>query len=201
MGELLMPGIFQDWHGLTFQDAIGDVVSAGALIYLDAAEKLSQIVLVAIAAGAAFVAKRQLGASATLELFNILEDEKAKAARSHVIRELAHKPFPDWDKADLAAAQKVGAIYSIVGALIKSNYASRRMFVEMYCSSIQRTYKILFPYRMDIYEKTNRDKNYWAGYEWLYQEAKNLHDLYPEDNHSPSATSAHVLAELHSEMR
>jgi len=151
-------------------------------LYLDFAEKISQIVLVIVATTAAVIAFRQVRTSSTLELFKILQDEKIVRARSHVIRNLESKPLSQWDEVDYGAAQDVSGAYNIVGVLLKSNFASRSMFIERYCSSIQRTYRHLQAYRADIYHKTNQDPYYWEGYEWLYSQACRLHDLYPDDS-------------------
>jgi hypothetical protein len=159
---------------------------------------LSQILLLVVAVGAAFVAFHQVSATKLFELLEFVEQEEFRDARRvvhfEIDREFANKQWwaddqhDDWEK----AAAKVCAFFDILGLIVKRSLFARihigaeSFFTREWSSSIIKARKALQPY---LAYRRETEPSAYHGFTWLYCRARRAHAKVREGASSDGRTA------------
>ncbi|HEC92311.1 MAG TPA: hypothetical protein ENI51_04860 [Candidatus Atribacteria bacterium] len=109
--------------------------------------------------------------TAFLELYKFLQDENFRTARRTLIR-LSGKKFKDWSEEEIYEAERACQSYDLAGIMFKHRLIDKALVVDERRDSIIKCWEAAKP-MIDEYRK-ERGKDFWDGFEALYEEAKKL---------------------------
>ena len=113
-------------------------------------------------------------------LHKYLSQEQFSAARKKVRTELYKKDYAEWTEEDREQANRVCASYDQAGILISARVINARTVKGFLSSSWGRSivdqYEGLTPFLEDLQTPTQKGKEFFQHFTWLYHEAKKYQD-------------------------
>lgn len=119
---------------------------------------------------------QQNGATANsiLILFQFLQEQEVREARQNVIRNLAAKPFADWDEGDRASAATVCSSYTTVAIVLQLALVPIEPIITHWGPSIMKCYAVVSPLIKEMQKPEHSGPTYWAAFDWLHSQAAGL---------------------------
>jgi len=113
--------------------------------------------------------KRATIAQAFFAIVSYLQTLECREARKILIK-LDEKDFTKWTDEQIKNAEIACSTYDGVGILLQKKVIDHRMITAEYRNSISRCWEHAQP-MIESYRE-ERGKDFWDGFEWLYENAK-----------------------------
>ena len=114
--------------------------------------------------------RRSTAAQHMLSLLSFIESDEIRAAMNLVYTTLHKKHFSQWTEDEQQAISKLGTSFSTAGTILQSGLMPLEPLIMGWEPSIRRCYQVLEPYMREMQKPENAGPQYWAGFEWLYDQ-------------------------------
>src|ERR1044071_4242390 len=113
--------------------------------------------------------RRSTAAQHILSLLSFIESDEIRAATNLVYTTLHKKHFSEWTEDERQAVSKLCSSFSTAGTILQSGLVPQEPLMG-WGPSIRRCYQVLEPYIREMQRPENGGPQYWAGFDWLYDQ-------------------------------
>jgi len=114
--------------------------------------------------------RRSTTAQHILSLLSFIQSDEIRAALNLVYTTLHKKHFSEWTEDERQAASRLCSSFSSAGTILQSGLVPLEPLAAGWEPSLRRCHQVLEPYIREMQKPENAGPQYWAGFDWLYNQ-------------------------------
>ncbi len=139
--------------------------------YIDVTSLLLLFITAIILVWHAKEMRRSTSATAFKAIYDMLQDDKIRAARGVVLYDLKGKNISDWSKEEILQAEIVCQNYDSVAIMVRNGMIKESIIADSWGDSLRNCWERLSPLVMEYRGKRNSNE-FWDDFEWLAKKAE-----------------------------